>query len=191
MLANPLNELQLPVSPSALADWLRLDDADDPLLMPCLYAATQAVIGYLQRDLLIRQWRVTYSDEMLFRRDLSRPIYVHNSIVMPYTQLVSVQSVVAYGVTLTADDYRVIVGNPASIQTNNPLSYYYVEGEQALVINYTAGFEIVPEQIKVAVLMVAAYVYSMRGACAGVDAVTQSGAAAMLTPWRAMAGVVI
>ena len=190
MIAAPIDPLELPVSASALADWLRLDDASDPVLIPALNIATQAVIDFIQRDLLPRRWTVTYSDEAIYRRDLSPPVFTAHKIELPYTQLVSVQSVTAYGQTLAATDYKVIAGSPASIMLNDPLSTYYRADEAALHIAYTAGFDVVPEALKVCILTIAAYVYQMRGACGVDDAVRQSGAAAMLLPWASRARVV-
>ena len=62
MRAYTNDPLVSPVTNQELADWLYLDDDTDPLLPVMTVTATQAVIDYLQRDLLPRAWILTHED---------------------------------------------------------------------------------------------------------------------------------
>jgi uncharacterized phiE125 gp8 family phage protein len=197
MRAYTNDPLQSPVTNQSLADWLRLDDETDPLLPVCLLAATQIVVDFLQRDLIARDWAVSYEqwpEAVSPRHGVSQHYSkLLNRIEMPYAQLISVDTVEVYGETVT--DYRIADTLPATIKfTGWPVTTSGID-EPAIVIAYRAGFgetaADVPEPIKSGILMIAAYIYAHRGACEASEAIKMSGAATLLQPWRVRAGVAL
>jgi uncharacterized phiE125 gp8 family phage protein len=195
MRAYTNDPLQSPANEQSLADWLRLDDATDPLLRSCIILATQIAVDYLQRDLLARDWVVSYEqwpEAVTPRHGVSQHYSkLLNRIEMPYAQLISVDTVTVYGEAVT--EYRAADTLPATIKfTGWPVITSTVD-EPAIVITYRAGFgELptdVPEAIRSAIVMIAAYIYTHRGACEALEAIKMSGAAILLQPWRVRAGV--
>ena len=197
MRAYSNDPLQSPVTNQALADWLRLDDDHDPLLPICLISATQMVIDYLQRDLIARDWVVSYEEwpaAVTPRNGVSQHYSkLLNRIELPYAQLVSVDTVLVYGETIT--DYRIADTLPATIKFTGWPTRLNTEDDPAIVITYRAGFgetmADIPEGIKSGILMIAAHVYAHRGACEASEAIKMSGAATLLQPWRVRAGIAV
>lgn len=195
MIAYTAQATVSPVTNQELADWLKQDDAADPLLPSLLLAATEFVISWLQRDLLTRTWELTYSEWPQPRQGRQLhygwPAY-NDGIELPYTQLVSVDSVVLYGETLTNDDYFIVAGNPARIRFKQPPQ---VSDTTALVATYKAGYGLtaadVPQAIRTGITMIAAYMHEHAGACDASEAMTKSGAAMLLHPYRVRAGLAI
>lgn len=177
--ADPLDP---PVTPQDAAEWLDLD-VSDPILPRLIAAATEAVIGYIGKDLNPREWVVTYWDWPAYGtkhiRNVGRDTGDNARVIpLPYAQLVSVESVTVYGEVATdyiaRDDALVIDGYSQDGRNEDP----------ALVVEYTAGFEVVPEAIQQAILALVGFNYEHRGSCDAMDAMKKSGAAELLTPWR-------
>lgn len=195
MIACTAQDTVSPVANQELADWLKQNDATDPLLPGLLLAATEFVISWLQRDLLTRTWELTYSEWQQVRQGRQLvygwPAY-NDGIELPYTQLVSVESVVLYGETLTAGDYFVVAGNPARIRFKQ---LPQVSDQTALVVEYKAGYgdtpQDVPQSIRTAITTIAAYMHAHAGACDASEAMNKSGAAMLLHPYRVRAGLAI
>lgn len=191
MIATTSDALISPVSAQSLADWLKMDDASDPILPSLLLSATDCVINWIQRDLLIREWQVTYHDWPHKRQGRNLhygwPGY-QDGLELPYTQLVSVESVTVYGELLDTEDYEIINGNPAKVRFKKLAQ---VGDGPAIVVNYKAGFEDVPQAIKKAIVMIAAYMHAHAGSCDASAAMSKSGAAVMLHPYRARAGLAL
>ena len=192
MIAVTQDPLVSPVNSQAVQDWLRLDEPD-PIISGLLLAATQATIDWIQRDLLQRAWTVTYHDwpKPAQSRQLvyGWPNY-SDGVELPYAQLVSVDSVTVYGEALDAADYYIVAGLPAKVRFNGFIN----QGEQelpAIVVNYQAGFDVVPSAILTAITMIAAYMYEHRGGCTAEEAMKMSGASTILHPYRARAGVAL
>jgi hypothetical protein len=189
-----LDGLKAPVPSEDLIDWARLD-SDDPKIESSLLIATAQVISFLKLELLPRAYTLTYEDwpicGTVTSPSLSRANYRYKLRVdLPYTNLVSVESVTVNGTAATVDDYRLLPGKPYQIEfeqfstgdTDNP----------ALVIEYTAGyadFSRVPDTIKNGIKMVAAYIHVHAGGCDVGDAVKMSGAADLLRPYAVNAGL--
>lgn len=180
-----------PVTEQELADWLALPDATDPTLTPILKAATSSVIRWLGLDLLARDWTLTHyywpTHGTMSTPSLSRQNgYYKREISLPYANLLSATDVALYGDATT--DYNVL-GDTVVLDFN--VYRTEVDGTNenpAIVINYSAGFGAtsadIPDDIKTAITMLAAYNYEHRGGCSAGNALTDSGAASMLTSYR-------
>jgi len=199
MRAYTNDNLVSPVTTQAFADWLRLDDDSDPLLGGLLIAATQTVIDYLQRDLISRDWVLVYDTLPIKDRQLTVDHwwYYCSRVELPYSNGGSaVSTVTVFGTVINADDYRVTDELPARLVFKNGFYPLFEDTDlPALTIAYTAGFgateAAVPSAIKTAITMVAAYMYAHRGACEAAQAITFSGAATLLQPWRVRAGILL
>lgn len=190
-----LDGLKAPVPSEDLVDWARLD-SDDPKIESSLLIATAQVIAFLKLELLPRAYTLTYEDwpitGTVTSPSLSRANYHYMIRVdLPYTNLVSVESVTINGTAATTDDYRLLPGKPYQIEFEQ-----FSTGDSdnpALVIEYTAGytdFSKVPDTIKNAIKVVAAYIHAHSGGCDVGDAVKMSGAADLLRPYAVKAGLV-
>lgn len=174
MQAKPLTDTISPVSVQELEKFL--DVYDDPILEDMLSIATDAVISYLNVDLLPRQWKYTRNIRRYpFTVDYKRfPVREWGWIELPYTALVSVDSVEVDGEAveyLTDDESR-----PGRV-------YPKTFGDQ-LVITYTAGNARVPATVRTGIKMLATYLFEHAGACDVTDAMKKSGAEAILRPYR-------
>lgn len=174
MRASPLSDTLSPVSVQELEKFLDVDN--DPTLEDLLSVATDTVISFLNVDLLPRQWKYTQN----LRRtpltvDYKRfPVRDWGWVELPYTALVSVDSVEVDG---TAVEYLVDdESQPARV-------YPQVFGDQ-LVITYTAGANHVPATVKTGIKMLAGYLYEHAGACDVTEALSKSGAEAVLARYR-------
>ena len=190
MTARTNDPLVSPVTNAEAADYIGVDD-NGPLLPGILLSATDAVIRLIQFDLEPRDWTLTLWDWPIVgtrtRPNLSRPAYeFKREIELPYAALISVASVSAYGEPVT--DF---VQRENSIVFDRGLAREtYADNEDpAIVVEYRAGFDPVPEPIKQAILMVAAFLFEHRGACDGQEALWRSGAKSLLVPWMKQAVV--
>ena len=188
MHTYPLTEVVPVVTNAELADWLGVDDSD-PLLPVMATAATSAAIEFLQSELISRQRKVIYKEWPSVGTD-TRPsvsrnnMYENRYVNLPYARLVSVEEVLLSGDTNT--DYVEINALPAQLYFDS-FYYSYEDGVPALDVTYTAGYGLisdVPQAIKSAVSMLAAYMYEHRGSCDSISALNQSGAAMALTPYK-------
>ena len=188
MHTYPLTEVEPVVTNAELADWLGVD-ATDPLLPIFATSATSAAIEYLQSELISRTRKVIYQEWPGVGTDTSPTISRNNInslryIDLPYARLISVQSVLIGGVATT--DYKQVDNLPAQLYFDT-YAAIYENGDPVLVVNYTAGYGLisaVPQAIKSAVSMLAAYMYDHRGSCDSASALAQSGAAMALSPYR-------
>ena len=165
------------VAPVFLAERLGVD-ASDPLLPGYILAATEAAGEYMRRAITARQLRVTFNEWPRFGaagRWVSGSLAQLGAFVeLPHTgPIVSVDSVQGGGVAVT--DYELVKGNPARLVLSPVLP---------LVVTYTTGWQVVPAAITEGVAMLAAYLYEHRGQCDAGDAITKSGAASLLNPYR-------
>lgn len=178
-----------PVTTQELADWLRLDDATDPVLNGILLASTSYVIERLQSELINRTRTVTYQHWPTVGRIPNVSIshteaeFVRE-IKLPYATLVSVKLVELYGEAFT--DYTIQQTTPATLYMSSG-TFVAPQTEPAIYVEYTAGYGAtatdVPDAIKAGVTMLAAYMYEHRGACDAMQAFNNSGAKELLTPY--------
>jgi uncharacterized phiE125 gp8 family phage protein len=178
-----------PVSDADLALWLGVDD-DDPVLPSLLLSATQSVINRLGLDLINRDWTLTLWDwpksGAQTHPNLSRPPLSYNTdINLPYANLRSVESVAIYGqetIGYIARERSIILVGVV------PSDAYKQNSQPAIVVEYVAGFgddaDAVPDSIKQAIKMLAAFDYEHRGSCDAGDAMAKSGAEQLLRPFR-------
>lgn len=174
MQAKPLSDTVSPVSVQELEKFL--DVYDDPILEDLLSVATDAVIAYLNVDLLPRQWKYVQNiNRDPLTVDYKRfPVRDWGWVELPYTALVSVDSVEVDGEAveyLTDDDSR-----PGRV-------YPQTFGDQ-LVITYTAGESRVPAGVKTGIKMLAGYLFEHAGSCDVTMALGKSGAEAMVKQYR-------
>ena len=188
-----------PVSEAELADLLRLDSYEDPTFKFSLHTATQAVIAYTGRALLEQTYTIQFEGYPGIGTEtagLDRLYRIPQRwIELPYPPLISVESVKIVDPqgdedVIPSTDYRIdTINEPGRI---NFKGYWPNIGRNDfLTIEYTAGYgdnpNDVPFGIRQGILMTAAYLYEHRGDCeSGASAITQSGAAAALIPYKIM-----
>jgi len=182
-----------PVTPvitdQQLADWLRLDDLTDPLITPLATAATAGVIEYLNRNLITREFTLTAQDwptagTPTAGMSPSLGGFVLN-ILLPYSNSMADVANAVTAVTVNGDAYTDYNLRGDEIVFDGFTSHD--DDEPAFVVVYDAGYsdiDAVPEAIVTAVTMVAAYMYEHRGMCTAADAINNTGAAMLLTPYR-------
>ena len=190
MTARTNDPLVSPVTNAEAADFIGVDSTD-PILPGLLLSATDAVIRAIQYDLEPRDWTLTLWDWPTIGTrtapNIGRAMYeFKREIELPYAALISVESVTAYG-NPVAD----FIQRENSIVLSRGLAREtYADNEDpAIVVEYRAGFDPVPEPIKQAILMVMAFLFEHRGACDGQEALWRSGAKSLLTPWMKQAVV--
>ena len=174
MRASPLTDTVSPVAVAELQHFLDVDSTDT--LDDMLSIATDAVIRYLNRELLPRQWQLVINRRMepVTVRYNRFPDRQFGWVELPYSHLLSVDSVEVDG---DAVDHDVdILSTPGRV---------YVDqiGEQLEVV-YTAGSVVIPASIKTGIKMLAAFYFEHAGACDVTDALHKSGAEAVLRPYR-------
>lgn len=180
MQATPNTDCVSPVLAADLAAYLGVPSTD-PLLTPLLTAATDAAIRWINRDLTPRTWTaiIPVPDDPWPR--LSPYDAPPNRFELPYTGLVSVTSVEADG---EAVEYELEPNRrPARITLLDWDRSHEVE------IVYVAGMSPIPQAIKEAIKMIAAYGYEHRGSCEADEAIRKSGAVTMLRPYRVEATI--
>lgn len=183
------SELIPVISRTDLANYLRLDDANDLLLQQLCSAATQFMINQLKTELISRARVVTYPNYPTIGTSNSRNLSgtrqaLKTEILLPYANVISVESVFIHGVEVT--EYHVKQTQPACIELD--VIYLANDSNPAIVINYTAGFgnlEDIPADLKFAITMFAAYMYENRG-CGMSDAFMKSGAHEMTINYNTM-----
>lgn len=198
MRAYTNDDLISPVTNQELADWLRLDDDTDPLLPVMTVTATQAVVDYLQRDLLPRNWVLVHEDwpTVSPTRRYSDVTFdftcFMREIELPYAGAISVDAVTVYGGVTT--EYRLLDSLPSKIKFHHQATTSS-DDNPAITVAYTAGMGAtaadIPQAIKTAITMIAAYMYEHRGQCDAETAIKDTGAATVLQPFRVRAGLVV
>ena len=176
MQATPQTDTVSPVDAADLAAFIGAD-ADDVLLPGMLQAATDAVIRYINQDLLEREWVGIVPVPAPARLQVSPYIDPPSTFDMPYTALVEVTSVTGNGgedLEYTLQDQR----RPAKITVHG---WDYLS---EIRIEYTAGMASIPAAVKSAIMMLASFLYDHRGGCDADDALRKSGAVNLLRPYR-------
>lgn len=176
------DDLASPVSAVELAVYLGLIDDDasgapqEAMLEGLLLAATQAVIDFTNVEVVQRSWTAKwdrYPERNVPYGGLA-PIAALGAwwVTLPRWPVVSVDSVSADSWTAHLQTGRVELTGP----------------ETPLVIEYQAGYDQAPAWAKEAIKLIAAYLYDHRGECDASDAITKSGAKALLWPRRRFVG---
>lgn len=177
MQATPTTDTVSPVPVADLADYLGVE-ATDPLLPGMLVAATDAVINYLQRDLLQREWVGIIKASEPITPQLSpynRPSTTFDlPFAAPLVSVDQVETVDGDPVTYTLRSAR----RPAQITL---LDWDYLTDVE---VQYTVGSATVPSAIESAIMLVAGFLYEHRGECDADGAMKRSGAANLLMPYR-------
>jgi uncharacterized phiE125 gp8 family phage protein len=187
-----------PVSEAELADLLALDNYTDPLLRILLHSATQAAIAFTGRAFLNQQFTIQwdgypgYGTETGGLDSLRR--VPAEWVELPYAPLVSVQSVKFIdldGVETVIDLSELVIDTlhqPGRIKFRKGAPV--LSNNTRMVVEYTSGYgedpEAVPFNLRFAILQAAGYMYEHRGECTADSAITKSGAAATLVPFRMM-----
>lgn len=176
MQATPQTDVVSPVTVAEFADFIGADSSD-PILQGLLEAATDAVIHYLNLDLLPRQWVGIVPAPTSARLQLSPYIDPPNTFELPYTGLISVEDV-------TGNDNEAL---PYVIQAQRRPAKITIEGWDYLSeirIEYTAGLESIPNAVRSAIMMLGSFLFDHRGSCDATDGIKKSGAALLLRPYR-------
>jgi hypothetical protein len=177
MQATPQSDTVTPVTVSQFAEFASADPCD-PLLQAMLEAATDAVIQYIGRDLVPREWvAIEPAPALLTELQLSPHEPPSNTFDLPYTNLISVVSVTANGGQAM----------PYQLQPQRRPAKITVQGWDYisdLVVQYVAGTEEIPNAVRTAIMMVAAFLYDHRGGCDAQDGIKKSGAAMLLRSYK-------
>jgi uncharacterized phiE125 gp8 family phage protein len=187
-----------PVSEAELADLLVLDNYTDPLLRILLHSATNAAIAFTGRAFLNQAFTIQWDGypgvgTVTGGLDPLRRVPAQ-WIELPYPPLVSIQSVKFID---TDGEEEVIELSELAVDTINEPGRFRFKGgtpllshDVRLLVQYTSGYgedpEAVPFGIRHAILQTAGYMYEHRGECDAGSAITKSGAAATLVPFRMM-----
>jgi uncharacterized phiE125 gp8 family phage protein len=176
MQATPQTDTVSPVTASELAAFIGVESTDS-LLPSMLAAATDAVIRHINLDLLEREWVGVVPVPAPVRLQLSPYIEQTTTFELPYTGLISVESVIGNEddeLEYTLESER----RPARITVQG---WDYLS---EISIQYTAGMATIPAAIKSGIMMLAAYLYDHRGDCDADGGIKKSGAAMLLRPYR-------
>jgi uncharacterized phiE125 gp8 family phage protein len=187
-----------PVSEAELADWLKVDNYQDPKFLFALESATQSVISYLGRALLEQEYTIqfqNYPGKGTITGGLDRLRLVPDEwIDLPYPPLISVEEVRIEredGEVEVIDpmDYRIdLISQPGRITFKR--RYPAMNEGDFLSIDYIAGYgdkaQDVPFGIRQAIIIAAAYAYEHFGQCEAGSVIMDSGAAAALIPYKVM-----
>lgn len=176
MQSTPVTDVVSPVSEAELATFIGVS-ATDPLLPGMLMAATDAVVRHINQDLEPREWVGIVPVPVPTRLQLSPYIDPPTTFELPYTALVSVESVTGNNGEELQYELQP-ERRPAKITV---LGWDFLS---EIRIEYTAGMPTIPSSIKTAIMMAAAFMYDHRGGCEADDALRKSGAATLLRPYR-------
>ena len=180
MQATPATDTVSPVTAAELAAFIGVD-ASDPLLAGILLAATDAVIRYLNQDLIQREWVGLIKAPTSTGWQLSPYTLPQTTFELPYTALVSVEAVMTTDLT----DVQYVLQSKRKPARITLLDWDY---QTDVEVEYTAGIAAtaadVPAAIKSGIMMLAAFLYDHRGECDAMDAIKRSGAANMLKFYR-------
>lgn len=188
MNTYPLSDVQIPVAIAELAQYLAVD-ADDPILPGLALSATDTIITHLERDLVPRRWRMVVKEvppqnpqlHTTYRNALNWSHYPGLRTVTAFPGWVDLP----FG---ALEVHSVIDENGKHLEYKEDLDSrpgrIFVETFDRFTVEYTAGFEHVPEAILEAVKALAAFMYEHRGHCEAQEALHRSGAAQMIKRWR-------
>jgi uncharacterized phiE125 gp8 family phage protein len=191
-------ETTYPVSEAELADLLALDGYTDPLLRILLHSATTAAIAFTGRAFLNQQFTIQFDGYPGYGTetgglDMLRRVPA-DWVELPYAPLVSIQSVKF--IDHDGDETVIDLADLVIDTLHEPGRFKFRRGTPVLsnntrfIIEYTSGYgedpEAVPFAIRLAILQAAGYLYEHRGECTADSAITKSGAAAALVPFRMM-----
>lgn len=181
MQATPQTDTVSPVTVAEFASFVGASAAD-PLLPGLLQAATDAVIRYINQDLLPRAWVGIVPALTPTRLQLSPYIDPSSTFELPYTALISVQSV-------TGNDNEVLDYELESDRRPAKLRVIGWDYMSEIRIEYTAGMAFVPGAIRTAIMMIGGFIYDHRGGCDAEDALKKSGAMNLLRTYKVEASL--
>jgi len=181
MQATPQTDTVSPVTVAEFANFMGASAAD-PLLPGLLQAATDAVIRYINQDLLQRAWVGIVPALTPTRLQLSPYIDPSSTFELPYTALISVQSV-------TGNDNEVLDYELESDRRPAKVRVIGWDYMSEIRIEYTAGMSFVPGAIRTAIMMIGGFIYDHRGGCDAEDALKKSGAMNLLRTYKVEASL--
>lgn len=185
-----------PVSEAELADWIRVNDYQDPVFRMILMSATEAAQSYTRRAFLEQEFTILFDGYPGYGTstgglDVLRKV-PFDEIKLPFAPLIEVDSVKIirrYGgeETIGSDEYRInTLKEPGTIKfiSGKPV----LTNDDQLQVEYRSGFgdspHDVPLTIRLAILQAAGYLYEHRGDCSPENALFNSGAASSLISYR-------
>lgn len=189
MTATTQDPLVSPVPTADLAAFLGDVTGQNALLDSLLLTATDTAIRYTGRDLLTRTWVAQWWEWPTvgtpISPSLARASYrFQQDITLPY-------ATVADDVTVEVDGESVTEGFVVRTNTvffRDPPALVGLSEQPALRIEYKAGYgpvnDDVPQAIRTAITMLAAFLFEHRGECDAMEAVKRSGAAGLLAGYR-------
>ena len=175
---EPKTFLVQPITAQQFCDFAALNYSVDikPMLDALITTASEACIRYTGRDLLQREW--TYKsdrhpeDQSALHGVSYMPSRRSAWIQLPIGPVDSVDSVIVDGETVTPEKVD-LAGRRVSIN-----------GGKNIVIEYTAGYEVIPDTLLTGIKLMALYLYERRGACDVRNAAVESGAMSIWHPLK-------
>lgn len=175
------------VTAAEVAAWLGIEE-DDALIPMLSKSATSTAIDYLGMELISRSRRLTYRTWPTTGTDTSPSLSCRNDclkreIELPYSHTAT---------TITTALFFNGAETPHTL-SGKPFTFYidtippFDEGQLAVLVEYETGYasiDDVPEQIKMAVLSMVAFMYEHRGTCDANEAMAKSGALDLLLTYK-------
>lgn len=193
----------LPVTAADLKQWLRVTHSGEDSLMALIVDRAHAMAERLVGRTITKRSMTATLDAIPYARGewwdgvrdgaLSRDLI--SALALPLPPLLSVESITSYndsdvGTVMPTSDYFVDTSSEdhegricLRIGATWPI---FLRPRNGIVIAYTGGFAVgtVPGEYKHAILVLAAYLFKNRGDCGDDQCGSQSGAAAILAPYR-------
>ena len=175
---EPKTALAQPITAQNFCDFAALNYSADiePMLDALIMTASETCIRYTGRDLLQREW--TYKSD----RHPEDQTALHGVSYMPSRRSAWLQLPVGpvYSVdTVTVDGETV---TPEKVERAG--RRVFINGGKNIVIEYTAGYAVIPDTLLTGIKMMALYLYERRGACDVRNAAFESGAMAIWHPLK-------
>lgn len=178
------------VTAAELADWLRVDEADNNSVLSVIVSAvSDAIINLLGRELLQRDRVATWREWDYIGTDMQPSLSPTDAqwsleYVLPFSgSITTIGQVLVNGEVITdyttKNDGREIVIFDSITEQDDVI---------ALQITYTTAdypsASDLPSDVKMAALQMGAYMFEHRGECSVSDAMLNSGARDMLMPYK-------
>lgn len=169
-----------PVTLAELKAWSRLDtDDEDDTLEALITTARQSAEEYTRRSFVTQTWKLTL--DLCAERDawwdgvMEGPISAMHgalpkTIPLPKGPVQSITSVVTYDLnnssaTYSGSNYRVDASGDRLILNYGATWPSSIRPQAGCEITYVAGYTVVPNPIKQAILILASTLYEQRGQC--------------------------
>lgn len=175
---EPKTALVQPITAQNFCDFAALNYSADikPMIDALIMTASEACIRYTGRDPLQREWTYKLDRHPEDQAALHGVSYMPSCrsawIQLPIGPVDSVDTVTVDGESVTPEKVD-LAGRRV-----------FIDGGKDIVIEYTAGYAVIPDTLLTGIKMMALYLYERRGACDVGNAAIESGAMAIWHPLK-------